>query len=158
MHAGLAPAVVGAAMLGATFAEAADKQRMLVPALTAEAVDPGAAAVLSAATCAAAAADERFEVLCGDELRSLLELSALTVSLKACEGEACGAAAARALSARFSLGGIVARVQGAWTLRISLRDAQRDEILSSKEVRAATAEALRSEIPKAVAAVLPKAP
>lgn len=142
-----------AAVLAAGPALAAD-QKLLVQDLSAQGVDAPAAAALSTATCHQIAARKGLEVLCGDDLRTLMQWNAMAASFNGCQDQACFETSAKALEARLVVSGSVSKMGDQFVLSLSLFDVKLARSLGRSEVKAASIDALYKQIGEAVDVVL----
>lgn len=146
-----------AAASGVAWAAPADK--VVLQDLAARGVSAVDAAALTTATCTALAAQPALELLCGDELRALMQWNALASGLDRCRDEACAAGVARALQAQRLVTGQVAQVGPELVLSLALVDAQTGEVRGRAEARAPTLVALHQQLEATARALLtpPKA-
>ena len=126
--------------------------KVILQDLAARGVSASDAAALTTATCTALASSGSLELLCGDELRALMQWNALASGLDRCRDEACAAAGARALHAERLVTGSVAKVGG--ELVLSLIDAASGQVRARAEARAPSLEALHTRLEVTVRALL----
>lgn len=130
--------------------------KLLVQDLTAQGVEAPAAQALSTATCHQIAQKKGIDVLCGDDLRALMQWNAMAASFNGCQDQACFENSAKALEARLVLSGSVSKVGEQYVLSLSLFDVKLARSMGRAEVKAATIDALYKQVPEAVDVVLAK--
>ncbi len=135
-------------------------EKVLLQDLVAQGVDAAQAAALSSAACHALGARRDLELLCGDDLRALMQWNAVATSLDACKDEACVSAGARGLDAKLVVSGSVSKVGDGFVLAMSLLDAKAGRVRSRAEVKAASMEALHQQVAEAISQLFarPKGP
>ncbi|MEO1229114.1 MAG: hypothetical protein AAFZ18_09430 [Myxococcota bacterium] len=84
---------------------AESKPKLVVRDVEAKGASDAEAATLSSAVCSAFAKTRGFDVLCGEDLRAMLQFAAMAQSLDACAGESCLKGVRSALDARFVVSG-----------------------------------------------------
>lgn len=146
--------VVSLVLASASAAQAEPPAKVVLQDLVARGVSASDAAALTTATCTALAAHRSLQLLCGDELRALLQWNALASGLDRCRDEACAAAGARALQAQRLVTGQVAQIGAELVLSLSLVDAQAGQVRARAEARAPSLEALHARLEDTVRALL----
>ncbi len=144
-------------LAGAPDARAEPAAKVILQDLAARGVSASDAAALTTATCTALAASGSLELLCGDELRALMQWNALASGLDRCRDDACAAAGARALHAERLVTGSVAKVGGELVLSLALIDAASGQVRGRAEARAPSLEALHARLEVTVRALLARA-
>lgn len=136
----------------ASSAEAAEK--LLVQDLTAQGVEAPAASALSTATCHQLAKQKAIEVLCGDDLRAMMQWNAMAASFNNCKDDSCFETSAKAMEAGLVVSGSVAKVGQDFVLSLTLFDVKQAKSLARGEVKAGSVEALYKQVPEAVQVLL----
>lgn len=145
----LAVALPGAAL--------AAKPKVLVQDLVAQGVEAHEAAVISTATCQAFAKSAGHEVLCGEDVRNLIKLSAMSASFDGgCTDEKCYAALGKAMKARFVVSGTVSKLGATFILSVSMFDTEQGKAVGRAELKGASLEKLHGDVPEAVSSILGK--
>ena len=135
----------------------AAKPKMLLQDLQPQGVTEPEAAVLTTSTCMALAKQGRHDVLCGDDLRTMMRFGAMSSTFRACEGDACFSQIGKALKARFVISGSVSKLGDTFVLSLSAFDTKRTRAVGRAEVKAPTIEQLQLQVDEAVSALLPRA-
>jgi hypothetical protein len=141
-------------MTGLLSAAPAAESKLLVQDLTAQGVDGPQAAALSTATCHQLSLRKGIDVLCGDDLRALMQWNAMAASFNACNDQTCFESSAKALEARLVVSGSVAKIGDQYVLNLSLFDVHLARSVGRSEVKAASIEALYKQVAEAVDVVL----
>jgi len=131
----------------------AAEEKLLLQDLIPQGVDTTYAAALSSATCHALSNRKGLDLLCGDDLRALIQWSQVATSLDACKDDACLGAAARGLDAQLVVSGTVGKIGDGYVLSLSLLDAKAGRVRGRSEVKAASLEALHAQVAEAVSAL-----
>lgn len=134
----------------------AEAPRLLLVDLEAHGTTVDAARTLSTSTCHQLAKDQRYSVMCGDDLRSLMQYTAISNALDACQGEACYAAAQRAAEARYIVSGSLGDIDGELVLSLTMIDNVLAKTIGRAEVKAKDLVTLHAQLPEAVSVLLPR--
>jgi TolB-like protein len=146
--AALALALISAAAL------ADGRPKLLVQDLTPQGVEPHEALVLSTATCNAFSKSEKFDVLCGEDLRNMMRFGVLAASFDGCSNDECYANVGRAIQARYVVAGSVSKLGKLYILSLSLLDTETGRPVGRTEVKADSVEALHAQVDEAYSAVV----
>lgn len=146
-------------VLGAADDAVAKKGRpkLLLQDLKAEGVEAHEASAVSTAACHALAKSKAHDVLCGDDLRNMMQFGALAASFDGCADESCYAGMAKALEARFVVSGKVTKLGKLYVLSLSMFDTERGKPSGRTEIKADTIERLHQDTAEAVSALLSSA-
>ena len=150
----LATLALGLAFSGV--AEAKKAPKLLLQDLVAKGVEAHEASAVSTAACHALAKSKKYEVVCGDDLRNMMQFGALAASFDGCADEACYAGMAKALDARFVVSGKVTRLGKRVVLSLSMFDTEKGKPAGRTEIKADSIERLHQDTPEAVSALLTK--
>ena len=145
--------LLGGLLLGlprVTMAAPPSKPKLLVQDLEGRGVGPGEVSALSVALCMEVSRRKEHDVLCGDDLRSLMQFGALVTALDGCKADACQVSLGKALEARFVVSGTVARLGQPFVLSLALYDAPLARAVRRSQVKAATLEKLHGAVAEAV--------
>ncbi|CAN0598868.1 unnamed protein product, partial [Laminaria digitata] len=96
--------------------------KMLLQDLKAQGVEGHEASAVSTAACHALAQYKKYDVLCGDDLRSMMQFGALSASFDGCSDETCYAGMGKALDARYVVSGKVTKLGKLYVLTLSMFD------------------------------------
>ncbi|MCK6550659.1 hypothetical protein L6R52_32780 [Myxococcota bacterium] len=144
-----------ALVLGAPVAASAAPPKILVQDLVAQGVEAHEAAVLSTAACQAFAKSPKHEVLCGEDVRNLMKLSAMSASFDGgCTDEKCYSALGKAMKARFVVSGTVSKLGATYILSLSMFDTEQGKAAGRTELKGASLEKLHADVPEAVSTIL----
>lgn len=153
----LTAATVACLALSASPAARAEKgPKLLVQDLKAEGVEAHEASAVSTAACHALAKSKTYDVLCGDDLRNMMQFGALAASFDGCADEACYAGMAKALEARFVVSGKVTKLGKLYVLSLSMFDTKSGKPAGRTEIKADSIERLHQDTAEAVSALLAK--
>ena len=133
-----------------------ESPKLLAQDLEARGVEAHEAQALSTATCQAIARRKGYDVLCGEDLRTLMRWNEMAVSFNACRDARCYEPAARALKARFVVSGSIGKIGDQLVLSLALFDLDLGSAIGRSEVKAATIEALYQQVEEAVSALMAK--
>ncbi len=129
----------------------AEPARVLVKDVAPVGVEAGAAAAMSGAVCDAVARTRGVSALCGEDLRAMLELAALTAALDGCaEGDACFGPVSKAMSARYMVSGRLARLESLFVLSLSLVDGEGGAVVGRTEIESTSVDRLQADVGEAV--------
>ena len=141
-------------VLIAAGAQADSKPKLLVQDLTAQGVEAHEAMVLSTATCNAFSKADKYEVLCGEDLRNMMKFGVLAASFDGCGSDECYTNVGRALKARYVVAGSVSKLGKLYVLTLSMLDTQTGRPLARTEVKADSIESLHGQVGEAYSAVI----
>ena len=127
----------------------AKKPKVLVQDLKAQGVEPHEAMVLSTAAGTEFSKSSKHDVLCGDDLRNMMQFDG-------CAEENCYASMGKALSARYIVSGSVSKLGGAYVLSIAMFDTESGRPAGRSQIKADTVEKLHQDAGEAVSAILKK--
>lgn len=133
---------------------AADKAKLVAQDLSPRGVSEAEAALLSSAVCEGLTSAKRLSVLCGDDLRAMMQMAALSASLDACEGDACFANVSAALKAKYLVSGSVSKVESKLILALALLDASSGEVLGRAQIEGLSFDRLHADVPEATGILL----
>ena len=139
--------------IGTSASAAAPKT--LLQDLKSQGVTDAEAAVITNSTCLALTKTGRYDVLCGDDLRSLLRYGALASRFESCRADGCFGKMAEALKARFVVSGAVSRLGEVYVLSLTMFDTKKTRAVGRAEVKAPTLEKLQLQIQEAVSSLRP---
>ena len=145
--------VVGLVCMTANVSAVHAAPKLLLQDLQARGVSDAEAAAITSATCLALSRTGRHDVLCGDDLRTLLRFGSLSASFQACEGDSCFAQIGKALKARFLVSGAVSRLGELYVLSLSMVDTVRAKVVDRTSVQASSLERLQTQVAEAVSAL-----
>ncbi len=128
--------------------------KLLLQDLKAKGVQSHEASAVSTAACHALAKHQEYDVLCGDDLRNMMQFSALSASFNGCSDENCYAGMARALKARYVVSGTVTKLGKAFMLSLSMFDTKTNKPAGRTTIKAETLEQLHRDTAEAVSALL----
>lgn len=128
--------------------------KLLLQDLKAEGVEAHEASALSTAACHALAEYPKYDVMCGDDLRSMMQFGALAASFDGCSDETCYAGIAKALDARFVVSGKVTKLGKLYVLTLSMFDTKTNKPAGRTEIKADALEKLHLDTKEAVSALL----
>jgi hypothetical protein len=140
------------AMSATAFADG--KSKLLVQDLTAQGVEPHEAMVISTAACNAFAKHNKYDVLCGDDLRNMMKFGVLAASFDGCKNEECYTNVGRAIQARFVVAGSVSKLGKLYVLSLSMLDTETGRPVGRTEVKADSLEQLHAQVDEAYSAVV----
>lgn len=150
MKPALAVLLLTASAAPAVVLAAPPPEKILLQDLVGQGVPPPDVAALTSATCHALGARPGLDLLCGDDLRALLQWQAAATSLDACRDEACRSAAARGLEARLVVSGTVSKVGEGVVLALALLDARAGQVRGRAEIEAKSVAELHPQVAKAI--------
>lgn len=145
-------------LIMSTTAWSAPKPKLLVQDFKAKGTEPHEASVISSAACVAFSKSPRYDVLCGDDLRNLMQFGALASSFNSCQDDSCYASLGEAMQARFLVTGSVTKVKSLYILSLSLLDTKVGKTTARTEIKASSIEKLHQDTPEAVSAILKPKP
>lgn len=134
----------------------AKKPKVLVQDLKAQGVEAHEAMVLSTAACTAFSKSTKHDVLCGDDLRNMMQFGALAATFDGCAEENCYASMGKALSARYIVSGSVSKLGASYVLSIAMFDTEEGRPAGRTQIKADTVEKLHRDAGEAVSAILSK--
>lgn len=146
--AALALALIGPSAL----AEA--KPKMLVQDLIAQGVESHEAQVISTATCNAFSRANKYDVLCGEDLRNMMRFGALAASFETCADASCYQSMGKAMQARFVVSGTVSKLGSTFVMSLSVIDTQTARSVGRTELKAGSIEKLHAQAGEAASAIL----
>ena len=146
-------AVVLTVVVASSASVEAAPAKLLLQDLEAKSVSEAEASAITTSTCLALSKIERYDVLCGDDLRTMMRFGALAATFQACEGDDCYGRIGRALKARYVVSGKVSRLGESYILSLSIFDTAKAKAVARTEVKAATLEKLQLQVPEAVSAL-----
>ena len=145
-----------AVSVGAPSVSHAAKPKLLFQDLDAKGVEEAEAAVITTSTCVALGKSARHDVLCGDDLRTMMRFGALSASFQGCDGEDCFKSVSKALNAQIIVSGSVSRLGQGFVLSLSAFDTKKMKSVGRTEVKAPSLEQLQLQIPEAISGLFPK--
>jgi len=128
--------------------------KLLLQDLKAEGVEAHEASAVSTAACHALAKADAYEVLCGDDLRNMMQFGALAASFDGCANEECYSGMAKALEARFVVSGKVTKLGKLYVLSLSMFDTVKGKPAGRTEIKADTIERLHQDTAEGVSSLL----
>jgi hypothetical protein len=135
-------------LMGSTAIAQQPKPKVLVNDLVAQGVQPHEAAVMSTAACQEMAKKSGLDVLCGEDIRTMMKFSAMNAAFDACNDEKCYASMGRAMKARYVVSGSVSRLGAEYVLSMSMFDTEEGKAVGRGEAKADTLEKLHLQIPE----------
>lgn len=136
--------------------QASEPERAVLQDLRAKGVQTHEAEAMSTVVCHELAAEKRFSVLCGDDLRALLKWNAMAASLETCNDDSCFNAAGKAAKARYVVAGEVAKIGQTFHLSLTLFDVKKGEPEARSSVKASSLEDLEEQVKEAVSGLKKK--
>lgn len=143
-------------------ASAAPAHKLFVANLTPRNVSAGVAQTIDTALCSTARADKRFDVVCPDEVKAILQADAMNAMLgggSVCEGDGCGELLAQRVKADLMVTGSLSKLEkGKYVLTLDLVDmASAKSIARIEEQINGSEEQVYKRAPGAVKKLLAKA-
>lgn len=149
-------AMAGLLVAAATTSAHAKKTgaKLLLQDLKAKGVSAHEASAVSTAACHALAKHQQYDVLCGDDLRNMMQFGALSATFNGCDDETCYAGMARALKARYVVSGTVTKLGKLFMLSLSMFDTKTNKPAGRTTIKAETLEQLHRDTAEGVSALL----
>lgn len=136
-------------------AAAASGPKLVVRDVQAKGATAAEAATLSSSMCSAFARARRFSVLCGEDLRAMLEFAAMAQALDACSGEGCLKGLRAALGARFMVSATLKKSE-LYVLSVSAFDGKTGEVVGRTEIEGEDIDGLQADVGEVAGVLLQK--